>query len=178
MARTTGQTRRKRLVWLLATKGAIALAIGLPTSFRSGAVEYRALAPLPGLEAGAPVTLAGQLIGKVVSMERRGDTTALRVWFVRGAERLPGSRAVRLRRLGFAGELVLEMGIGDRSRRPRHARSFALGGWLEVLPADSGAAPFIDDLTSRLPTMPPPLSPMPVYPPGRRALASAPLART
>lgn len=178
-------TRRNRLACLLATKALIALALTLPATVRRGAAEYRALAPLPGLEAGAPVTLGGQLIGKVVSMERRGDTTALRVRFVRGAERLPGSRAVRVRRLGFGGPLVLEIRVEDRSRLPRHARSFASGGWLQVLPPAGVGEPFVESspegdtapFRSRydMPVYPPLTSP--AYPP-LPAPTPATIART
>jgi hypothetical protein len=161
---TRPPTRRNRLAWLLATKAAIALALGLPATFRRGAAEYRTLAPLAGLAPGAPVTLGGQLIGKVVSMERRGDTTALRVRFVRGAERLPGSRAVRVQRLGFAGTLGLDIRIEDRSRRPRHARSFARGGWLQVLPPAGAGEPFVEGFPEGTPPFRSPYD-MPVYPP-------------
>jgi hypothetical protein len=172
------RTGPNRLAWLLATKAAIALALAFPTIFHRKAAEYRALVPLPGLRPGTPVTLAGQRIGTVVAANRRGDTTALRVRFVRGAERLPGSRAVRLRRLGFAGTLVLEIRIANVPTSPRHARSFALGGWLHVLPSDSEEDAFVDPRDSPLPTLPPSPFGMPVFPPTRPAPTAGPIART
>jgi len=176
---TQGRARRTRIAWVLASKAVIALALALPAAFRRSAVEYRALGPLPGLEPGAPVTLAGQHIGEVVSMERRGDTTALRVRFVRGAERLPGSRAVRLRRLGFAPEaMALEIRPEARSERPRFARSFALGGWLQVLPPDPRERPFMDTRERRQWTPPQPPPVFLLLPPAPPAPRPAPIART
>jgi len=173
------RTRRNRIAWALGAKAVVALALTLPASVRRPAVEYRALAALPGLKPGAPVTLAGQLIGNVVSMRRRGDTTVLRVRFVRGAERLPGSRTVYLRRLGFEPEVtVLEMRVEARSERPPHSRSFALGGWLRVLPSGPGEGLFIDSRRPRRLVVPQPPSILQWRPPASPDPPLPPLART
>jgi len=176
---TRRRARHSRIASVLAAKAVTALALALPTSLRRPTVEYRALSSLPGLEPGAPVTLAGQLIGEVISTDRRGDTTVLRVRFVRGAERLPGGRGVRLRRLGYAPDVMaLEIRIESRSERPRHERSFALGGWLEVLPSDPAERLFMDARQRRQlapPAPPPAILLLPLAPPGPRP---APTART
>jgi hypothetical protein len=114
---------------MVATKIAFMLAVTLPLKPRN-AVEYRVLSALSGVGAGTPVTLAGVQIGQVVAASRRGDTTFLQVRFNRGAERLPGSRSVTLRRMELGEEAALEILLA-----PRRARgSFARGGWLRVLP--------------------------------------------
>jgi len=189
MTRTTRRpTRRNRLAWLIGTKAALALALALPGSLRREAAEYRALAPLPGLQPGAPVTLAGQLIGEVVGLERHGDTTALRVRFVRGAERLPGSRIIRLRRVTrtvrvgqtrLASEVTaLEIRMAMRHARPESSRSFARGGWLEVLPSDGPDELFADPPSPSRMTPLPPRYAMPVLPWAPPARSPAPIART
>jgi ABC-type transporter Mla subunit MlaD len=120
--------RGKRLGLMAGTKLVLGLALMLPAKCR-GPVEYRALAALPDVKPGTSVTLAGMLIGRVVTTNRHGDTTVLRIWFDRGAERLPGSDTVQLRRMGLEGELALEMQLTMRPAKP-----FARGGLLHVLP--------------------------------------------
>jgi hypothetical protein len=116
---------------MVGTKVALTLALTVPLDSR-GPPEYWALAPLPGLEPGAPVTLGGVLVGRVMSKTGRGDTTFLGVHFNRGVDRLAGSHVVRLQRLGPDGEVALEI----RPDRHGGTGSFARGGLLRVLPAD------------------------------------------
>jgi ABC-type transporter Mla subunit MlaD len=118
--------RVRRIAWMTAAKLAVALALMPPTT-RGGPVEYRASAPLPGLERGAPVVLAGMLIGHVSHVGRRGDATVLHVRFQRGVERLPGSRIVQVRPFGLQGAVALEM-----LPAPRGSWSFERGGLLLV----------------------------------------------
>jgi hypothetical protein len=169
---TQRHTRRTGIAWLVGTKLTIALTLSLLTNFDRGTARYVTLGPLPGVEAGTPVILLGQRIGQVVAVSRRGDTTSLRVQFVREAERLPGSRTVRLRPLGFGEETALEMLADLPFAAPRRARSFTRGGWLRVDPPASFDRPFIDlplPLRPTFPESPPlfhllPLTPLP--PPG------------
>jgi hypothetical protein len=137
---------------MTAAKVLVTLAL-MPAPGRSGPVEYRTLAELPGLAPGSPVTLAGQRIGRIVRSERRGDTTVLRVRFNRGADRLPGSRIVRLRRIGLAGSdvIALDMWCGERRMTP----SFARGGVLHVQPSLRPRS-LREDPRPRLDTPPPP----------------------
>jgi hypothetical protein len=114
---------------MAAAKLLITLALMLPTN-RSSPVEYRTLTELPGLAPGSPVTLGGQPIGRIVTSERRGDTTVLRVRFNRGADRLPGSRIVRLLRIGLPGSDVVALDMRPEPRRT--TPSFARGGVLHV----------------------------------------------
>jgi hypothetical protein len=123
--------KRNRIAWMVGTKVALTLALTVPLDWR-GPPEYWALAPFPGLEPGALVTLGGVLVGRVTSKTERGDTTFLGVRFSRGVDRLPGSRVVRLQRLGPNGEVALEI----RPDRQGGTRSFARGGFVRVLPAD------------------------------------------
>jgi hypothetical protein len=152
------------------------LAVTLAANLRRDAVEYRALASLSGLEPGADVTLAGQAIGRVVAVKRHGDTTALRVRFNRGAERLPGSRTVCLRVMGLDQRIVLEMHADPPTVRAKFSRSFAIGGWLEVLSSDVPKDAFGDPVGRRQATPPP--APVDLMPNARSIPSPAPLART
>jgi hypothetical protein len=100
--------RVRRIAWMTAAKLAVALALMPPTT-RGGPVEYRASAPLPGLEPEAPVVLAGMLIGHVSLVSRRSDATVVHVRFQPPVERLPVSRIVQLRPFGLQGAVALEM---------------------------------------------------------------------
>src|SRR5688572_11825268 len=100
--------KRRKIAWMVGTKLALTLAMTLRLNSH-GPVEYWVLAPLPGLEAGAPVVVYGQLIGQVTAKEGRGDTTVLKVRFNRESHRLSPSRVVRLRRMGLGDAVVLEM---------------------------------------------------------------------
>jgi hypothetical protein len=121
--------RVRRIAWMTAAKVAVTLALMPPTN-RGGPVEYRTSAPLPGLEPGAPVVLAGTLIGYISHIARHGDATVLHVRFERGAERLPGSRIVQLRPLGLQGAIALEMLPAPRGT----TWPFVRGGLLHVRP--------------------------------------------
>jgi hypothetical protein len=143
---------RRKLTWMVATKVAFTIAVMLPLDPRR-AVEYRSLATLSGVGAGTPVTFAGQLIGQVVATSRRGDTTILHVRFNRGAERLPGSRSVALRRMGLGQDVAIEILFGPRRSR----ESFARGGWLRVRPPVP--PPPVDPGVARLLPLPPQQSP-------------------
>jgi hypothetical protein len=125
----------------------------------------RVLAPFPGLEPGALVTLGGVLVGRVASKTERGDTTFLGVRFNRGVGRLPGSHVVRLRRLGLNGEVALEI----RPDRRGGTGSFVRGGLVRVLPADPPSP-------SEWPPMATPRGP-PQSPPIFQLLPPAPLHR-
>lgn len=127
---------RRKLAWMVATKVAFTIAVTLPPTPR-GAVEYRALSALSGVRAGTPVILFGQLIGEVVAKNRHGDTTFLTVRFKTGAERLPGSRVVQSRWMGFGQGIALE--IQPASRRVEEP--FARGGWLRVIRPDPSPYP-------------------------------------
>jgi ABC-type transporter Mla subunit MlaD len=121
--------RVRRIALMMVAKFAVALALMPPTT-RDGAVEYRTSVPLPGLEPGAPVVLAGVLIGHVSQVSRRGDATVLHLRFTRDAKQLPGSRVVRLRPFGLEGAVALEMLMGPDGT----TRSFERGGLLDVRP--------------------------------------------
>jgi hypothetical protein len=113
----------------MAAKAALTLALGLPAGPR-GAVEYRVLSVLPGVQAGTPVTVSGRLVGRVVATHRHAGTTLIAVRFERGA-RLSGSRVVALRWVGLEQHVALEI----QPVRQRPWESFAHGGWLRVLPS-------------------------------------------
>jgi hypothetical protein len=145
---------RRKLAWMVATKVAFTIAVMLPLTPR-GAVEYRAMSALSGVRAGTPVILFGQRIGEVVAKNRRGDTTFLTVRFKRDAERLPGSRVVQSRWMGFGQEIALEIQPAPR----RVEGPFARGGWLRVIPSDP--SPYLQPEILRPRDAPPGHSPFP-----------------
>jgi hypothetical protein len=124
---------RKTLVRILGTKVALTIALAVPLKY-SGPVEYWALTTMPGLRPGSPVALYGQVIGRVVATTWRGDTTFIRVRFKRDAHRLPGSRVVQLRLVGFGKNEQMALEIRPNERSP--FEPYTLGGKLHVLPGD------------------------------------------
>jgi hypothetical protein len=144
---------RKKLVWIVGTKVALTLALTFPLNCR-GSVEYWALTTMPGLRPGSPVALYGEIIGRVVATSWRGDTTFIRVRFKPDAHRLPGSRVVQLRLMGFGRKE--QMALEIRPREHSRFESFTLGGKLRVLPRDLHPYPLPDSRPPSMMAPPPP----------------------
>lgn len=164
--------QRGRIVRIVGTKVAIALTLSVSANFSRTPVEYRTLGPLEGLEAGAPVTLAGQVIGTVLAVHRRGDAAAFHVRYVRRAERLPGSRTVRVLRMGLDDSIVLQFSLEPRPACSPATRSFALGGWLTVGPSPAIEPPPRPRVAESVP--PPLYQLLPLPPPAPPRIARLP----
>jgi hypothetical protein len=165
--------KRRKIAWMVGIKVVLTLAMTLRLNSH-GPVEYWALAPLPGLKAGAPVVVYGQVIGQVTAKEGRGDTTVLKVRFNRDARRLPASRVVQLRRMGLGDAVFLEMHPGGR----RDNDAFTRGGWLRVLPAEPFPYLMPGDVIARMPRQAPPPWLWQLIPPGPPASRMFPLRST
>jgi hypothetical protein len=157
---------RKKLVWIVGTKVALTLGLTFPLNCR-GSVEYWALTRMPGLRSGSPVALYGEIIGRVVATDWRGDTTFIRVRFKRNAHRLPGSRVVQVRWMGFGKKEQMALEIRP-NEHPRF-ESYTLGGKLHVLPGDLDPHPLRWDRPPGM-MVPPPVfrESIPVVPPPSR----------
>jgi hypothetical protein len=157
----------KKLVWIVGTKVALTFVLTFPLNCR-GSVEYWALTTMPGLRPGSPVALYGEIIGRVVATDWRGDTTFIRVRFKRNAHRLPGSRVVQVRLTGFGKKEQMALEI----RPNEHARfeSYTLGGKLHVLPGDLHPYPLRREPPPSMMLPPPPAFRefIPVVPPPSR----------
>jgi hypothetical protein len=93
------------------------------------APKYRIAGRMPGLQTGAIVAARGQVVGNVLSVERRGETTFVRVTMDRKAAPLRAGDAVRTRRIGLGHELVFEI-VPARHATP----AIAPGAWLQLAP--------------------------------------------